>query len=218
MADAGGSDAQVSVAVVSPGGTYQPTGGTSIDIPAGSASRIDLPSLSGVAGAPVLTSSVPVTGAVTLPGGPAGAPGVMTGAAPALQEQGVLADVGQRADATTLVLSAPRGAARVRIATGVSGLTSGGHPAGGTGPTGGLDPARRSRTVMIAVPRGAHPGAGFAIVLTPLPGSGPVYAGGVLAQAHGSVFGIMPVASALTSVPLPAVRDSLMTVAPAPRA
>ena len=34
VADAGGSDAQVSLTVVSPAGTYQPTGATAIDIPA----------------------------------------------------------------------------------------------------------------------------------------------------------------------------------------
>lgn len=219
VADADGSDAQVSLTVVSPGGTYQPTGGTAIDVPAGSASRIDLTSLSGVAGAVVLTSSVPVTAAVTLPGGQAGAPGVMTAATPALQEQGVLADVGPRADTTTLVLSAPARAARIRLTTGVTGLTSGSSPAAGTGAGRPVSiPARRSVTVTIAAPRGAHPGAGFAAVLTPLPGSGPVYAGRVLAQADGGVLGIIPVASALTRVPLPAVRSTLLTVAPGPGA
>src|SRR5262249_23724551 len=111
LADPGGNDAQVKLSVVSPGGTYRPTGGGAIDVPAGSANRIELTSLSGVAGAVVMTSSVPVTAAVTVPGGPAGAPGAMTAPAPALQEQGVLADVGQRADTTTLVLSAPGRAA-----------------------------------------------------------------------------------------------------------
>ena len=72
LANPGGGDAQVKVSVVSSGGTYEPTGGDAIDVPAGSANRVDLASLSGVAGALVLTSSVPVTAAVTLPGGPAG--------------------------------------------------------------------------------------------------------------------------------------------------
>ena len=51
-------------------------------------------------------------------------------------------------------------------------------------------------------------------MLTPLAGSGPVYAGRVVAQAGGNVLGVIPVASALTWVPLPAVRDSLTTAAP----
>jgi len=244
LADPGGNDAQVRLSVVSPGGTYQPTGGGAIDVPAGSANRIQLTSLSGVVGALVMTSSVPVTAAVAVPGGPAGGPGAMTAPASALQEQGVLADVGQRGDTTTLVLSAPAQAARVRLTMGVSGLTSSGSSAAGTGSTSGpstsgpgaggsvgrssggsVGPsttslvsvrARRSTAVKITAPRGAHWGAGFAVVLTPLPGSGPVYAGGVLGAKGGTVLGIMPVASALTWVPLSPVRDSLVTSAPSP--
>ena len=221
LANPGGGDAQVKLSVVSPGGTYEPTGGDAIDVPAGSANRVDLTSLSGVAGAVVLTSSVPVTAAVTLPGGPAGAPGAMTATAPALQEQGVLADVGQRAYTTTLVLSAPRRAARVRLTTGVSGLTAGGGSAASTGGGSGATRlisvrARRSVTVKITAARGSHGGSGFAAVLTPLSGSGPVYAGTALARKSGGVLGIMPVASALTWVSLTPVRNSLMTSAPAP--
>ena len=103
--------AQVRLTVVSPGGSYEPTGAGAIAIPAGSANRIDLPSLSGVAGALVVTSTVPVSAAVIVPGGQTGAPGAMSAAAPALQEQGVLAEVGQHPDTTTLVLSAPGAAA-----------------------------------------------------------------------------------------------------------
>jgi len=211
LANPGAGDAQVKVSVVSPGGTYQPTGGDAIDVPAGSANRVDLSSLSGVTGAVVLTSSVPVTAAVTLPAGPAGAPGAMTATAPALQEQGVLADVGQRAYTTTLVLSAPRGAARVRLTMGVTGLTAG----GGSGAARLISVrARHSVTVKIAAARGSHGGSGFAAVLTPLPGSGPVYAGTALARKSGGVLGIMPVASALTWVSLTPVRNSLTTSAP----
>ena len=230
LADPGGTDAQVKLSVVSPGGTYHPTGGDAIDIPAGSANRIELTSLSGVVGAVAITSSVPVTAAITIPAGPAGASGAMTAAAPALQEQGVLADVGQRADITTLVLSAPERAARVRLTMGVSGLTSSDRPAASTGSGGEADGgnvapatsrlvsvrAHRSATVKITAPRGSHWGAGFAVVLTPLPGSGPVYAGQVLASKSGTVLGIMPVASALTRVSLSPVRDSLTTSAPRP--
>ena len=74
--------------------------------------------------------------------------------------------------------------------------------------------ARHSVTLSIAAVRGAHESAGFGLVLTPLAGSGPVYAGAVIAQAGGTVLGILPVASALTSVPLPRVRGSLATTAP----
>lgn len=211
VADPGGSDASVTLSVVSPGGTYQPTGAGSIDIPAGSASRIQLPSLSGIAGAAVLTSNVPVTAMIMVPGGPPGAPGAFTPAAPSLDEQGVVADVGQTRDSATLVLSAPGAAARVRMASGVSGLTAGGQ---GGSPQVVTIPAKHSVVVYVTRPRGVSSSAGFAIVLTPLSGSGPVYAGRVLTAPNRIVFGIMPVASALTTVPLPGVRDSLLTVAP----
>jgi hypothetical protein len=211
VADPDGSDASVTLSVVSSGGTYQPTGAGSIDIPAGSASRLQLPSLSGIAGAAVLTSSVPVFAAVMVPGGPAGAPGALVPASPGIQEQGVIADVGQTRDTATLVLSAPGAAARVRLATGASSLTPGGQ---GGSPQVVPVPAKHSVVVHVTRPHGVSSGAGFAIVLTPLPGSGPVYAGRVLAAPNGTVFGVLPVASALTTVPLPGVRDSLVTVAP----
>jgi hypothetical protein len=211
VADPGGSDASVTLSVVSSGGTYQPTGAGSIDVPAGSASRIQLPSLSGIAGTAVLTSNVPVTAAIMVPGGPAGAPGAFAAAAPSLDEQGVVADVGQTRDEATLVLSAPGAAARVRLASGASGLTASGQ---GGSPRVFEIPAKHSIVVHVTRPAGVSSTAGFAITLTPLPGSGPVYAGRVLAAPDGTVSGIMPVASAPTIVALPAVRDSLMTVEP----
>lgn len=211
VADPGGSDASVTLSVVSSGGTYQPTGAGSIDVPAGSASRIQLPSLSGIAGAAVLTSNVPVTAAIMVPGGPAGAPGAFAAAAPSLDEQGVVADVGQTRDEATLVLSAPGAAARVRLASGASGLTASGQ---GGSPRVFEIPAKHSIVVHVTRPAGVSSTAGFAVTLTPLPGSGPVYAGRVLAAPGGTVSGIMPVASAPTTVALPAVRDSLMTVEP----
>jgi hypothetical protein len=212
VADPGGGDAAVKLSVVTAGGTYEPTGAGAIDIPAGSASRIELPSLAGVSGAAVLSSNVPVVAAVVVPGGPAGAPGVLTAAAPAIQEQGVVADAGQSGDTTTLVLSATGSAARVRLTTGASGLTSSASSAATGSARVVTIPAKHTVIVKVTRPPGA--GSGFAIVLTPLPGSGPVYAGRVLAKTSGTVLAVMPVASALTSVALPAVRDSLMTVAP----
>jgi hypothetical protein len=211
VADPGSSDASVTLSVVSPVGGYQPTGAGAIDIPAGSASRIQLPSLSGIAGAAVLSSNVPVTAAVTVPGGPPGAPGAFAVAAPSLQEQGVVADIGQSRDTASLVLSAPGGAAKVRLTTGATGLTAGGQ---GGSPQVITIPAKHTAVVYVTKPSGVSPGAAFAVVLTPLPGSGPVYAGRVLATRGGPVLSIMPVASALTTVPLPGVRDTLMTVSP----
>ncbi len=51
------------------------------------------------------------------------------------------------------------------------------------------------------------------MVLTPLAGSGPVYAGSVISTG-GTVQSILPVASSLTWIPLPAVRSTLTAVLP----
>jgi hypothetical protein len=209
VADPGGDDAAVRFSVVTQGGTYEPTGAGAIDIPASSAAQFDLPSLAGIAGAAVLTSNTPVIAAMVVPGGQTDGPGAMTAAAPALQQQGVVADAGQRGDTSTLVLSAPGRAARVRLVTGASGLTSAGAGAGAQVIS---VPAQRSVTVSVPRPPGAS--QAFAIVLTPLPGSGPVFAGRVLAEAAGTVLDVLPVANAPVSVPLPGVRDALITAVP----
>ena len=209
VANPGGNNAQVKLSVVASGGSYQPSGTGSLDIPAGSAIQISLPSLTGVRGAAVLTASVPVTASLMAPGAVPGTPGAMTVAAPAIDQQGVIAEAGQSGETSTLELSAPGAAAKVRVTTGASGLAPGGAAAGGRVIT---VPARHTVIKTLTRPAGVH--GEFAVVLTPLPGSGPVYAGRVLSQGRGSVLGIMPVASALTSVPLPAVRSAPVTAQP----
>jgi hypothetical protein len=209
VSDPGGTDASVRFSVVTPGGTYEPTGAAAIDVPAGSAGQFVLTSLGGIAGAAVLTSNTPVIAAMVVPGGQQDSPGAMATTAAAIQQQGVVADAGQRGDTSTLVLSATGRAAKVRLVTGASGLTSGGSAAGAQVIS---IPAEHSVTVSVPRPSGAD--QAFAILLTPLPGSGPVFAGRVLAQAGGSVLDVMPVASALTSVSLPVVRSALITAAP----
>jgi hypothetical protein len=56
-------------------------------------------------------------------------------------------------------------------------------------------------------------GATFAVIVTPLAGSGPLYAGRVITGAGrgGALQSILPVPSALTTVPLPAVRGALVS-------
>jgi hypothetical protein len=209
VSDPGSSDAAVRLSVVSPGGTYEPTGAGAIDIPAGSADQISLPSLSGVGGAAVLTANTPVTAAMVVPGGQQDGPGAMTAAAPALQQQGVVADAGPRGDTVSVLLSAPAAAAKVRLSTGVSGLG-----AGGSAGSSQVVSVPAKRTVTVSVPRPSGANQAFAILLTPLPGSGPVYAGRVLAERGGTVLDILPVASAPTSVRLPAAHPTVISAAP----
>ncbi len=204
----GVKDAVVQLTAVTSRGSYEPTGATGIDIPGGSVVDIALPSLSGIPAALKLHSSAPVTAAAVLPGGAAGAPGSFTAAAAALTQQGVLADTLSGAGrVSSLVLSAPGRAARVSVAE---------IAAGGTG---------RQRTQVVSVsaahsvvvPLTAVPGtpasAPFAVVITPLAGSGPVYAGRVII-ANGTLQSMLPVASALTYVPLPPARSAIITTVP----
>jgi len=210
LAVPGVKDANVQVSAVTSRGTYEPTGAGGIDIPGGSAAEVSLPSLGGIPAAIKLTSSTPVSATVMIPGGTNGSPGSFTAAAPALEEQGVVADnVTGRGKVSALILSAPHAAARVSVAQ----ISSAGS-------------ARRTQTIQVssgksvvvalkAVP-GAPRGTPFAVVISPLPGSGPVYAGRVISAsgAGGTLQAMLPVASSLVTVPLPPVRDAAIGAAP----
>ncbi len=208
----GGSDAQIKVTAVTPQGTYEPTGAGGIDVPSGSAAAFTLPALTGTVSALRITSNVPVTAAALVPGNGIGA---FSAAAGPLEQQGVVAGNSSRpGDLATIVLSAPgRVAAQVRITP--VGFGSGASAASAAGQTIAV-PAGRSVAVKVRLPAGSKPRSAFAVVVTPLAGSGPVYAARVLAAggAGGTVQSIIPVTSALTWIPLSPVRDSLSTVVP----
>src|SRR6266849_3222374 len=158
-----------------------------------------------------LTSNVPVTAAVLVSGGPSGAPGVFTAASAAVQEQGVVADnLSGSGHATTLVLSAPRGAARIQITR--EGTAAGQQAVGGQARVIAVK-AKHTAVVRLRAPSGSPARSPFAVVITPLPGSGPVYAGRVL-TVSGTVESIFPVLTSLTSVPLIPVHDSFTAALP----
>jgi len=196
------------VTAITAKGSYQPTGGSGIDLPGGSAVALALPSLAGIPAAIHVSSGVPVTVSMSVPGGAPGAPGAFTAAAAPVQEQGVIAGNPAGSGGTsTLVLSAPQAAARVSVTE----LTAAGQAS---------VPARtvvlaagHTAVLTLTVPRQAGRASPFAVVLTPLAGSGPVYAGRVVTQG-GAVRSILPVTSSLTWVPLPAVRNSVTTALP----
>jgi hypothetical protein len=206
LAVPGQHDAHITIAAVTSHGSYEPTGGGGIDVPGGSAIAVDLPSMAGIPAALTLVSSQPITASVMLPGGPPGAPGAFTAAAPPLQEQGVVAtDLASGSGSSALVLSAPKGQAMVRV-TEVAG--KGAPPAKVVRVSAG-----KTKLVQLAPVHGAPGGAAFSVVVTPLAGSGPVYAGRVILGA-GAVQSLMPVTSALTTVPLPQVRAASITSRP----
>ena len=56
----------------------------------------------------------------------------------------------------------------------------------------------------------------FSVIITPLAGSGPLYAGRVVigSGTGGKVQSLLPVISTLTVVPLPKVQNTFITTAP----
>jgi hypothetical protein len=195
--------AQVKVTAVSPTGSYQPTGGTGIPLLGGSAASVSLSSLSGVPGALSISSTAPVVVAELVSGGPRGAQGAIAASSGPVLQQGVLADNPARsAGSTELVLSAPGKAASVRITTATTSLATGGQQ--GTV----VEIKARSSVMITARPPKGSKAAEFALVVTPIAGSGPVYAGRVIAEGR-TVESIVPVPSSLTWIPLPAVQNSL---------
>jgi hypothetical protein len=204
----GTATAQIKVTVVTPKGSYQPTGGANVPLLGNSATIVPLPSLGFVGGAVEISSSAPVVASMLVASGPSGAAGTVAASSGSVQEQGVLADSPVGPGGTTdLVISAPGAAASVRVTVAAAGL-----PASSQSGTVVSIPARSSVTVPVKDPGGRRVAA-VMVVLTPLAGSGPVYAGRVVAY-HGVIQSILAVPSSLTWVGMPAVPTSLAGVAP----
>jgi Family of unknown function (DUF5719) len=206
----GTQDAHLKLTAVTSKGSYQPTGSSGLDIPGGSAATIVLPSLSGVPAALKLTSNVPVTASAMLSGGSAGAPGVFTAASLPLQEQGVVAyNKAGGGSASQLVLSAPGHAVRARI-TEIGTTGAPGTPQ--------IVQIRAGHSLVAQLGKGGGSGrrSAFSVVITPLAGSGPLYAGRVVTGSGtgGKVQSLLPVISALTTVPLPHVQEGSITTVP----
>jgi hypothetical protein len=204
----GGQDAHITLHAVTTKGSYEPTGGGGLDIPGGSVAEVSLTSLSTVAGALQVTANVPVTASMLVPGGPAGTPGAFTAASAAVQEQAVTAgNVSGGGVASSLVLSAPGRAATVRVTQIVAG-------SGAQAATSAVVqiPAKHSVVEKLGRESASH-GTAFAVIVTPQKGSGPVYAGRVISASGkgGALQSILPMPSALTTVPLPGVRSALIS-------
>ena len=66
----------------------------------------------------------------------------------------------------------------------------------------------------VKAPQGAKHGSAFAVVITPLAGSGPLYAARVETQGQNTIVSVIPAVSALTTISLPPVRDSYDAISP----
>jgi hypothetical protein len=204
----GTNDAEVKATALTPQGRYLPFGSAAVSAPANAASSFALNSLGGTAAAIELSSNVPITAGVLLPGNNVGA---FTAAVSPLQEQGVVAGNPARPGFTSgLLLTAPDGAAQAKISTLTSTasfpiLTQTVTIAAG-----------HTEAIAVHAPTGAS--QAFSIVITPSPGSGPLYAARLVTQGTGGLSGtvvsVIPVTSALTVVELPPASDSYSAVLP----
>ena len=196
----GSADARINVVSITPQGQHQPFGTQAVDLPGDSASYVPLTALGGTA-ALELTANVPVAAGVLVPGSGLGA--FATATAP-ISEQAVVAG---NTTGATVVLTAPAARARVRLTeiTATPGNTSSQIVTVQSGHT---------LTVPATLPKGAKHGSAFAIVITPLAGSGPLYAARVATQGQNTVVSIVPAISALTTIILPPARDSYDAISP----
>jgi len=209
VADPDTSTAKVTVTAITPQGTIRPFGSQPVDLPGQSASYVALSPLGGTTAALLLTSNVPVTAAVLVPG--SSGPGVLTSATAPVSEQAIVAGNTSGAGlAASVLLSAPGAAARVRL-TEIAPAGKGGSVTASQ-----LAPVKAGRTMAapVTAPKGAKQGSAFALVITPLAGSGPVYAARVETQDHSTVVSIIPAVSALSTISLPPVRDSYDAIWP----
>ncbi|TYK53485.1 DUF5719 family protein [Actinomadura decatromicini] len=198
----GDADAQVRVQVVTKDGTFVPAGQDVLDAPAKTVTSLALDgALSGRAAAVRLVSDRPVLAGFAAERGADvayGAAAAPLGAA----GPGIVAD--NRFD-STLVLSAPAGAATVQVTTvnaqGRSGPQEIGVPAGHTVES------------KLAAPSG---GGSFGVIVTPKAGSGPVYAARTLSKGKGDefLFTVLPIVPAVTTIDLPGTADSQSALTP----
>ena len=219
LAVPGTASAKVNVVAITPQGSYRPFGSQPADLPGESATYTALTPLGGTAAALEITSNVPVAAGVLVPGSGVGA---FTAATAPISEQAVIAgNTSGSGLAASVVLSAPAGAARVRLTeiaqAGAGGPGSASQGAGGASVTGSqVVPVRAGHTLVapVTAPRGARRGSAFAVVITPLAGSGLLYAARVETQGQNTIVSIIPAVSALTTISLPPVRDSYTAISP----
>jgi hypothetical protein len=223
VADPGDSSAKVTVTAITPQQNFQPFGKQSVDLPGQSASYVALSPLGGTTAALEITSNVPVVAGVVVPGSAATeatataaataatAPTGTAATAPISQQAVIAGNTSGSGLSASVVLSAPGTAARAT-------LTEIAPAGGGSGSVTASQvvPVKAGRTLVqaVAAPHGAKHGAAFAVVITPLVGSGPLYAARVETQGQNTVVSIIPAASALTTISLPPVRDSYDAVNP----
>lgn len=207
LSDPGNTAAHVKITAISPKGSYQPTGGSDIPLLSHQTTGVSIPSLSGFAGAIKISSNVPVTASLEVPGGPDGSPGTfVVGSGPITGQGVVAASPAGKTGVADLVLAAPGGAASVSVSQTIPGAAL-------TGSNGKVVhiPAKSAVQVKITVPKRDSKVLILAMVVTPLTGSAPVYAARV-AVIQGAVQTVQPVIASPAEIRLTKVRQSLLAV------
>jgi hypothetical protein len=207
----GSNDAQLKVVAYTPGGAVPQFPGGPVDASAGAATPLALNSLGASAAGLKLTSNEPVVAGVLVPGAGIGS---FTTAVPPVTEQGVVAgNTAARGDTVGLLLTAPSAATRASISV-ISADGTVTTPAGDQS-------VKVAAGHTLAVPVARPSGGGrepFAVVVTPQPGSGPLYAVRVVTSGTGGLSAplasLLPVSSAMTSITLSPAQDSYTAVLP----
>jgi hypothetical protein len=209
----GASDARVTVIAFTAQGRFPQFGSAPADAPAGATTSFPLSSLGASAAGLELISNVPITAAVLVPGQGIGS--VTAAAAPVTQQGVVAGNPATRGLTVGVVLTAPAGAAKADIDVVPAG--SGAAAATGAGAH-QLVTVQAGHTLAVAVPRPQGGRQPFAIIITPLAGSGPLYAARVVTTGTGglsaSVVSLLPVPSALTAITLPPAQNSYTAILP----
>lgn len=204
----GEQDAQVRVTALSAQGTVRPLGTGSQDATGGATSSFSLGPLGSSAAALVVSSSVPVTASVQDQGSGVGS---FSAAETPLTGQGVVAGNPSGGGTVGLALSAP--GARARAAITVLPSSASGRTLPSPQQTVTVQ-SGHTEQVKVTPPKGSH--GPFAIVVTPLPGSGPLYAARMVTSGSlsGTPRSVLAVSSVFSRVQLPPASENYDAVQP----
>ncbi|GAA1008698.1 hypothetical protein Aple_063080 [Acrocarpospora pleiomorpha] len=202
----GEQDTVVQVKAVLKDGSYALKNREDVSVPAGATTTMDLST--GIGGQPaalVLTSPIPIVAGLEITGTGDQRDVAFTAGAPSIDLGSVVADGrAGKTQTSRLILSAPFEAATVQVQL----LPKEGAP---SAPTEVAIPAGRTREIKLSGDE-----KGFSVVITPQPGSGPVYGGRVIEEktSSGQLITAQPLQMARTWALVPPTTDSPRTVLP----
>lgn len=205
----GEQDAQVTAVGLTAQGTDRPLGTGTQDATGGATSEFSLGSLGSSGAALVISSSEPVTAVVQDQGNGVGA--FSAGESPVTGEGVVAGNPSGGGDTVGLELSAPGAPARAAVT--VLPSSASGRPLPSEGQTVTVRPGHTVQ-VKVTPPKGSH--GPFAIVVTPLPGSGPLYGARLVTSGglSGAPKALLAIPSASSVVQLPPVAENYSAIQP----